>query len=161
MRTEPREAGWDSHPDSHHCQQGYVAIMTNGAVDSPHQLEGTRRNTDVLEGCKGCCLENQVRWSPGQQVAAEGLKDKGSGTQAEAARSVWGHLPSVSPASPEWPPGKHSEPLGKENASPCDASDTHSMLLLILTRFSISVRASMYVLTLPFWWSKVYRSSVA
>lgn len=25
----------------------------------------------------------------------------------------------------------------------------------------MSVRASMYVLTLPFWWSSVYRSSVA
>lgn len=35
------------------------------------------------------------------------------------------------------------------------------MCSVILTRFSVSVRANMYVLTLLFWWSNVYKRRVA
>lgn len=35
------------------------------------------------------------------------------------------------------------------------------MMRTILTRFSMSVRANIYVLILLFWWSKVYKRRVA
>lgn len=156
---------WNNHPGFHRCQQQCVTTKTNytNPEDRPHQLEGTRRYTNVLEGYRGRFLERLLRWDLGNH------KDRGCVTLTEAAHSLglWAAPRRLPPTGRRCRPSayvwwhllleEHSYPLGKENKS----QDRHGMFLAILTRFSTSVRASTYVLTLLFWWSSVYRRSVA
>lgn len=161
---------WNNHSGFHHCQQQCVATKTNytNPEDRPHQLEGTRRNMNVLEGYIGHFLERLLRWDLGNH------KDRGYVTLTEAAHSLglWAapcRLPPTGrkcrPSAYVWwhlTPDEYSFPLGKENKSLfVKSQDRHGIFLVILTRFSISVRANTYVLTLLFWWSRVYKRSVA